>query len=41
MRGKIALFALDTLVNMLAAAGLQVEMHVGKAARGPEKEQAA
>jgi predicted XRE-type DNA-binding protein len=32
IRGKIGLFALDTLVNMLAAAGLQVEMHVGKAA---------
>jgi predicted XRE-type DNA-binding protein len=32
MRGKIDLFALDTLVNMLAAAGLHVEMHVGKAA---------
>jgi predicted XRE-type DNA-binding protein len=32
MRGKIGLFALDTLVNMLAAAGLQVEMHVSKAA---------
>jgi predicted XRE-type DNA-binding protein len=32
MRGKIGLFALDTLVNMLTAAGLQVEMHVGKAA---------
>jgi len=32
MRGKIGLFALDTLVNMPAAAGLQVEMHVGKAA---------
>ena len=32
MRGKIDLFALDTLVNMVAAAGLHVEMHVGKAA---------
>jgi predicted XRE-type DNA-binding protein len=32
MRGKIELFGLDTLVNMLAAAGLHVEMHVAKAA---------
>lgn len=32
MRGKIDLFGLDTLVNMLAAAGLHVDIHVGKAA---------
>jgi predicted XRE-type DNA-binding protein len=32
MRGKIDLFGLDTLVNMLAAAGLHVEVNVGKAA---------
>lgn len=32
MRGKIELFAIDTLVNMLAAAGLQVELRVGQAA---------
>ncbi len=32
MRGKIDLFGLDTLVNMLANAGLHVEVHVGKAA---------
>ena len=32
MRGKIDLFAIDTLVNMLAAAGMQIEMHVSKAA---------
>lgn len=33
MRGKIDLFAIDTLVNMLGAAGLHVEMQVtGKAA---------
>ena len=32
MRGKIELFGLDTLVNMLAAAGLHVEVHVAKAA---------
>lgn len=28
MRGKINLFAIDTLVNMAAAAGLHVEMRV-------------
>jgi predicted XRE-type DNA-binding protein len=32
MRGKIDLFALDTLVNMIAAAGLHVEMRVSNAA---------
>lgn len=32
MRGKIELFGLDTLVNMLAAAGLHVEMRVAEAA---------
>jgi len=32
LRGKIELFGLDTLVNMLAAAGLRVEVHVAKAA---------
>jgi predicted XRE-type DNA-binding protein len=32
MRGKIDLFGLDTLVNMLAAAGLHVEVHVAKGA---------
>jgi predicted XRE-type DNA-binding protein len=32
MRGKINLFGIDTLVNMLTAAGLRVEMHVAKAA---------
>jgi predicted XRE-type DNA-binding protein len=32
MRGKIALFSLDTLVNMLAEAGLRVEMRVASAA---------
>jgi predicted XRE-type DNA-binding protein len=32
MRGKIELFGLDTLVNMLAAAGLHVEVHVARAA---------
>ena len=32
MRGKINLFALDSLVNMAAAAGLHVELRVTEAA---------
>ena len=32
MRGKIGLFSLDALVNMVAAAGLHVEMRVLEAA---------
>ena len=32
LRGKINLFALDTLVNMAAAAGLHVEIRVREAA---------
>lgn len=32
LRGKINLFALDTLVNMVVAAGLHVEMRVSEAA---------
>lgn len=32
MRGRIDLFAIDSLVNMLATAGLQVEMNVRKVA---------
>ncbi|SDR63336.1 Predicted DNA-binding protein, contains XRE-type HTH domain [Rhizobiales bacterium GAS113] len=32
LRGKINLFGLDTLVNMVAAAGLHVEMRIAKAA---------
>ncbi len=32
MRGKIDLFGLDTLVNMAVAAGLHIEISVGKAA---------
>jgi predicted XRE-type DNA-binding protein len=32
MRGKIELFGLDTLVNMVAAAGLRIEMRVSNAA---------
>jgi len=32
MRGKISLFALDALVNMAAAAGMHIEMHVQEAA---------
>jgi len=32
LRGKINLFSLDTLVNMLVSAGLHVEMRVSDAA---------
>jgi len=32
MRGKIELFGLDALVNMLAAAGLHLEVSVARAA---------
>ncbi|MFO1125896.1 MAG: helix-turn-helix domain-containing protein [Methylocystis sp.] len=32
MRGKVNLFGLDALVNMAAAAGLHVELHVRDAA---------
>jgi len=32
VRGKIELFGLDTLVNMIGAAGLHVEMRVSDAA---------
>lgn len=32
VRGKVDLFSLDTLVNMLAAAGLHVEIQVARAA---------
>jgi predicted XRE-type DNA-binding protein len=32
MRGKIDLFGLDSLVNMLAAAGMHVEVRVARAA---------
>ena len=32
MRGKIALFGLDTLVNMAVAVGLQVELRIVEAA---------
>lgn len=32
MRGKINLFAIDTLVNMAATAGLQIDLRIRKAA---------
>ena len=32
LRGKINLFAIDTLINMAVAAGLQVELRVNEAA---------
>lgn len=31
-RGRVDLFAIDTLVNMLAMAGMQVQLRIGKAA---------
>jgi predicted XRE-type DNA-binding protein len=31
-RGKIDLFSIDTLVNMLSAAGLHIEVQIAKAA---------
>jgi predicted XRE-type DNA-binding protein len=33
MRGKVQLFSIDTLVNMLAGAGFRVEMQVTKTRR--------
>lgn len=32
MRGKIGLFGIDTLVTLLSAAGLSVDVHIGRAA---------
>ncbi len=32
MRGRIDLFAIDTLVNMLTTAGLRVKLRIAKAA---------
>jgi len=32
MRGKINLFAIDSLVDMVVRAGLKIEMHIAKAA---------
>lgn len=32
MRGKITLFSIDTLINMLACAGLHIELHIAQAA---------
>jgi predicted XRE-type DNA-binding protein len=32
MRGKINLFAIDSLVDMVGRAGLQIDMHIGQAA---------
>jgi predicted XRE-type DNA-binding protein len=38
VRGKIALFSIDTLVSMLAAAGVNVEVRLRAAARrGPNR----
>nr|WP_245729792.1 helix-turn-helix domain-containing protein [Pseudomonas benzenivorans] len=32
LRGKVTLFSIDTLINMLATAGLHVELHIAQAA---------
>ncbi|NWA01197.1 helix-turn-helix domain-containing protein [Pseudomonas gingeri] len=32
LRGKITLFSIDTLINMLATAGLHVELQISQAA---------
>jgi predicted XRE-type DNA-binding protein len=32
LRGKITLFSIDTLINMLAAAGLHIELKIAQAA---------
>ena len=32
LRGKITLFSIDTLINMLATAGLHVELKIARAA---------
>lgn len=32
LRGKITLFGIDTLINMLAAAGLHVQLQIAQAA---------
>lgn len=32
LRGKISLFSIDTLINMLATAGLHVELQIAEAA---------
>lgn len=37
MRGKIDLFGIDALINMMSAAGLRVEMRVSVRARAPRR----
>lgn len=32
LRGKVTLFSIDTLINMLATVGLHVELHIAQAA---------
>ncbi|WP_226507249.1 XRE family transcriptional regulator [Pseudomonas sp. MWU16-30317] len=32
LRGKITLFSIDTLINMLAAAGLHIQLQIAQAA---------
>jgi predicted XRE-type DNA-binding protein len=41
MRGKLHLFSIDTLVNMLAAAGLRVELRVRRTAFSPSRPRVA
>ena len=41
MRGKIGLFTIDTLVNMLAAAGLKVDVEIREGRAGAKKRRVA
>ena len=41
VRGKISLFTIDTLVNMLTSAGLKVDVDVSSARPGARKRRAA
>jgi predicted XRE-type DNA-binding protein len=41
VRGKIGLFTIDTLVNMLASAGLKVELEIKPGRRKPKSKRVA
>ena len=41
VRGKIGLFTIDTLVNMVTAAGLRVDVDITAASSGPKNKQVA
>ena len=41
VRGKIALFTIDTLVNMVAAAGLKVDVDITASRPGPKSKRVA